>query len=119
MPPDHSPAGRPPQPRAPSPHELLGVQPGASPTELRRAYRAAARSLHPDTNPSPDAAAQFAAIHQAWHALTDPGSQTHRHGRGDRGVATIIFASRRPLSHRLWAAVRRLVSQRHRPPRVR
>ena len=86
---------------------------------LAAAYRAAARALHPDTNPSPDAAARFAAIHQAWRALTDPGSQTDRHGHGDRGVATIVFARRRPLPHRLWSAVRRLGSRRRRPPRVR
>jgi DnaJ domain len=110
---DHHSLGRPPQARPPSPYEVLRVQPNASPAELRRAYRAAARSLHPDTNPSPDAAAQFATIHQAWRALTDPGSQT------DRGVATIVFARRRPLPHRLWAAVCRLVSRRQRPPRVR
>jgi curved DNA-binding protein CbpA len=116
---DHHPSGRPPQTRPPSPYEVLRVQPGASPAELRRAYRAAARALHPDTNPSPDAAAQFAAIHQAWRALTDPGSQTDRHGHDDRGVGTIVFARRRPLPHRLWAAVCRLVSRRRRPPRVR
>jgi hypothetical protein len=117
MSPDRHPLGRPPRARTPSPHEILRVQPGASPAELRRAYRAAARSLHPDTNPSPDAAAQFAAVHLAWRTLTDPGSQTARHGH--RGVGTIVFARRRPLPHRLWSAVRRLGSRRRRPPRVR
>jgi curved DNA-binding protein CbpA len=116
---DHHSLGRPPQARTPSPHEVLRVQSSASPAELRRAYRTAARRLHPDTNPSPDAAAQFAAIHQAWRALTDPSSQTDRHGHADRGVATIVFARRRPLPHRLWAAVCRLISQRRQPPRVR
>ena len=110
---DHHSLGWPPQARPSCPYEVLRVQPNASPAELRRAYRAAARGLHPDTNPSPDAAAQFAAIHQAWRALTDPGSQP------DRGVATIVFARRRPLPHRLWAAVCQLVSRRRRPPRVR
>jgi DnaJ-class molecular chaperone len=114
---DHHPPGRSPRARPPSPYEILRVRPGASPAELRRAYRAAARNLHPDTNPSPDAAAQFAALHQAWRALTDPGSQTDRHGH--RGVGTIVFARRRPLPHRLWAAVCLLVSRRRRPPRVR
>jgi curved DNA-binding protein CbpA len=113
---DHHPPGRPPRARAPSPYEILRVRPGASPAELRRAYRAAARNLHPDVNPSPDAAARFAAIHQAWRALTGPSSRPDRHGH--RGVGTIVFARRRPLPHRLWAAVCRLVSRRRRPPRV-
>ena len=114
---DHHPRGRPPLARAPSPYEVLRVRPGASPAELRRAYRAAARGLHPDTNPSPEAAAQFAAVHQAWRSLTDPGSQTDRHRR--RGVGRIVFVRRRPFPHRLWAAACRLVSRRRRPPRVR
>lgn len=32
-----------------SPHEVLGVQPGASPQEIRAAYREAVKPLHPDT----------------------------------------------------------------------
>ena len=86
---DHRHPGRSPRARAPSPYEILRVQPGASAVELRRAYRAAARNPHPDTNPSPDAAAQFAALHQAWRALTDPGSQTGRqHHRGSARLSS-------------------------------
>ena len=93
---DRHPLGRPPQARAPSPHEILRVQPGASPAELRRAYRAAARSLHPDTNPSPDAAAQFAAVHQAWRALTDPGSRPTATATGGLARSSSPAADRCP-----------------------
>ena len=117
MPRDHHPLGRPPLAHPASPYEVLRVRPGASSTELRRAYRAAARSFHPDTNPSPDAAAQFAIVHQAWRSLTDPGSQTDRHGH--RGGGTVVFARRRPLPHRLWDAVYRFGRRRRQPPRVR
>lgn len=50
----------------------LGVSPGASPDEIRRAYRALARRYHPDARggaPSPE----MASINSAWHVLSDPG----------------------------------------------
>lgn len=52
--------------------ETLGLSNNASPDEIRRAYFEAARKLHPDANPSPDAANQFMAIQKAYDVLSNP-----------------------------------------------
>lgn len=59
-------------------YELLGVAPGASPDEIKRAYHGLARRHHPDTfSGEPDAAIdaarrRMAAINAAWTVLSDP-----------------------------------------------
>ena len=50
-------------------HDLLGVRPGASAEELRRAFRRRAFELHPDRNPSPRAAEAFLAMRAAYERL--------------------------------------------------
>ncbi len=52
--------------------ETLGLSSNASPDEIRHAYFDAARRLHPDANPSPDAANQFMAIQIAYDVLSNP-----------------------------------------------
>jgi len=54
------------------PYDVLGVPRGASPKEIKSAYRQRARQLHPDRNPAPDAEFQFKRIAAAWEALSDP-----------------------------------------------
>lgn len=49
---------------------VLGVEPGASPEEIRRAYRTLARALHPDRNPDPDARERFAKVTTAFEVLS-------------------------------------------------
>ena len=53
-------------------YAVLGVDSDASQKEIKTAYRAKARALHPDTNPG-DAAAeeQFKAVQQAYAAVGD------------------------------------------------
>ncbi len=50
---------------------MLGVAPGATQEAIRRAYREAARRLHPDVNPSPSAAKDFTRVQEAYELLSD------------------------------------------------
>ncbi|MFN0011842.1 MAG: J domain-containing protein [Phycisphaerales bacterium] len=55
-----------------NPYATLGLAESASSDDVRRAYRERAKALHPDVNTGPDAAAQFAAIQDAYETLADP-----------------------------------------------
>ena len=50
----------------------LGVARDANPEDIKRAYRRAARRLHPDVNPGPEAEEQFKKVSQAYDVLSDP-----------------------------------------------
>lgn len=52
------------------PHAVLGVAPGASPDEIRAAFRKKARAHHPDARPDdPHAAETFRRIREAYQVL--------------------------------------------------
>ncbi len=55
-----------------NPYDILGVARGADASELKRAYRALARKLHPDTSKEPDAEARFQEVSAAYDVLGDP-----------------------------------------------
>lgn len=58
-------------------YDRLGVPPDATAEEIRRAYHRAIVEVHPDRRPGDaDAAAQAAALGEAYAVLSDPARRT-------------------------------------------
>ena len=67
---------------------ILGVDRGATPAEIKRAYKRLARKYHPDINPGDRmAAAQFRQIAEAYETLSDP-ERRRRYDAGGQAAAT-------------------------------
>ena len=54
------------------PYKLLNVERDATPKQIRKAYYALSRLVHPDRNTAPDAVESFQALNKAWGILSDP-----------------------------------------------
>ncbi len=52
-------------------YRVLGVEPSATQSQVRDAYRVLARRLHPDVCDEPDAAERFARVAEAYEVLGD------------------------------------------------
>lgn len=62
-------------------YETLGVSRDASLEEIKKSYRKLARQLHPDVNPSEDAAERFKSVTHAYDVLSDQ-EQRQRYDMG-------------------------------------
>lgn len=68
-------------------YELLGVERGASPAEVKRAFRKLARELHPDVNAhDPQAEEKFKAAAEAYEVLSDPEQRQIYDRYGQEGL---------------------------------
>ncbi|PIN00047.1 Molecular chaperone (DnaJ superfamily) [Handroanthus impetiginosus] len=73
------------------PFSILGLEPGASDSEIKKAYRRLSILYHPDKNPNPEAHKYFVDyISKAYQALTDPVSrenfEKYGHPDGRQGL---------------------------------
>mmetsp|Transcript_15543 Transcript_15543/g.23152 ORF Transcript_15543/g.23152 Transcript_15543/m.23152 type:complete len:350 (+) Transcript_15543:131-1180(+) len=57
--------------KGPNHYRLLNVHRTSTPLELKKAYKNLSRELHPDKNPSPEAAEQFSTMKEAYDTLMD------------------------------------------------
>lgn len=61
-------------------YEELGVQPDATPAQIKEAYRRLAKMYHPDTNKGdPRAEEKFKRLNEAYKVLTDPEKRLSYH----------------------------------------
>jgi molecular chaperone DnaJ len=68
-------------------YELLGVQRGASETEIKKAFRKVARELHPDVNKhDPEAEEKFKRAAEAYEVLSDPERRQTYDAFGHEGL---------------------------------
>ena len=67
-------------------YEILGVSRDASTEEIKKAYRRLARELHPDVNPSEDAAERFKDVTHAYDVLSDPNERQRYDLGGGQGA---------------------------------
>lgn len=59
-------------------YKVLGVQPTATPAEIKTAFRNKAKTEHPDKRPGdPKAEARFKEINEAYSTLSDPQKKNH------------------------------------------
>ncbi len=65
------------------PYKILGLSPGASDEEVKRAYRTLAKKYHPDRNPGDKVAAQkMQEINAAYEQIKNPDKATPNGGYG-------------------------------------
>ncbi|OAY82230.1 DnaJ protein ERDJ2A [Ananas comosus] len=73
------------------PYNILGLEPGASESDIKKSYRRLSILYHPDKNPDPEAHKYFVEfISKAYQALTDPVSrenyEKYGHPDGRQGL---------------------------------
>mmetsp|Transcript_27271 Transcript_27271/g.63571 ORF Transcript_27271/g.63571 Transcript_27271/m.63571 type:complete len:235 (-) Transcript_27271:182-886(-) len=64
--------------RRADPHAVLGVSPGASKSEIRKAYLQRAKEVHPDMSKSAGAHAEFQRLQEAYSTLQGGAASTGR-----------------------------------------
>jgi len=73
-------------------YETLGVERGATGTEVKRAFRRLARELHPDVNAhDPEAEEKFKAAAEAYEVLSDPEQRATYDRFGHEGLRSGAF----------------------------
>jgi molecular chaperone DnaJ len=67
-------------------YEVLGVERDARDTDIKRAFRALARELHPDVSDAPGADERFREVAEAYEVLSDPDKRATYDRYGHAGL---------------------------------
>lgn len=68
-------------------YEILGLDKGASPEEIKKAFRKLAFELHPDRNKNPGSEEKFKEISEAYAVLSDPEKKQKYDAYGHAGIS--------------------------------
>ncbi|HEV3012765.1 MAG TPA: DnaJ domain-containing protein [Actinomycetota bacterium] len=80
-------------------YQLLEVDRGAGPEDIKRAYRRLARQYHPDVNGNdPTSAERFKEINKAYSVLSDPDKRLRYDTYGEAGVEGMAGQGADPFS---------------------
>jgi hypothetical protein len=97
-------------------YEILGLSPGASLAEIKRAYRTMAKRYHPDLNKSPDAQERFIEINEAYEFLLHLHTKAPAPGTAGRTRRSRSRYYRQPTADELF---RRWMENERRKARAR
>ena len=68
-------------------YEVLGIDKGASDSDIKKAYRSLAKKYHPDVNPGDkDAEVKFKEVNEAYEVLSDADKKARYDQYGHAGV---------------------------------
>lgn len=93
----------------PDPHEVLGVPPNSTGDQIKTAYRAKAKELHPDVNVDSEAAERFRMVTEAYHAALTASearpakkNRAPRRKRAPRGGGSVFKRGHSPFYWIAW-----------------
>lgn len=82
-------------------YEILGLRPGATPLEIKAAFRRLAKLFHPDRNPG--GREHFVKIIKAYEVLSDPSLKSSYDYRLSHGLNTETRTRKRQANTKTWS----------------